>query len=128
MSPPNEAPLIEPQSRTVSDAEHGLRLDQAMAELFPDYSRSRLAAWIKSGRATIDGAEAKPRQAVATGQARRQRIVGPGYDHGSRRHKVAKDSARIWQRRLKHDFTVSENKSSPSGIRSRAGTKVKGSS
>lgn len=59
---------IEPQSRTISDAEHGLRLDQAMAELFQDYSRSRLAAWIKSGRATIDGAEARPRQIVASGQ------------------------------------------------------------
>ncbi len=64
-TPPTE---IEPQTRIVSDSEHGLRLDQAMAELFPDYSRSRLTAWIKSGRATIDGVEAKPKQAVTTGQ------------------------------------------------------------
>ena len=34
----------------------GRRFDQTLAELFPDYSRSRLAAWIKSGAATLDGA------------------------------------------------------------------------
>jgi 23S rRNA pseudouridine1911/1915/1917 synthase len=42
----------------------GRRLDQALAELFPDYSRSRLAAWIKSGDVQVDGAAAVPRQIV----------------------------------------------------------------
>ena len=40
---------------------HGLRLDQVVAELFPDYSRNRLATWIKQGRLTVDGKTMKPR-------------------------------------------------------------------
>ena len=40
---------------------HGLRLDQVVAELFPDYSRNRLATWIKEGRLTVDGKTMKPR-------------------------------------------------------------------
>ena len=40
---------------------HGMRLDQVVAELFPDYSRNRLATWIKEGRLTVDGKRMKPR-------------------------------------------------------------------
>jgi len=40
---------------------HGMRLDQVAAELFPDYSRNRLATWIKKGRLTVDGRMVKPR-------------------------------------------------------------------
>jgi 23S rRNA pseudouridine1911/1915/1917 synthase len=46
----------------------GRRFDQALAELFPDYSRSRLTAWIKSGAATLDGATAPPRQLLRGGE------------------------------------------------------------
>lgn len=46
----------------------GRRFDQALAELFPDYSRSRLAGWIKSGAATLDGAVAPPRQLLRGGE------------------------------------------------------------
>ncbi|NMW24271.1 RNA pseudouridine synthase, partial [Rhodanobacter denitrificans] len=35
----------------------GRRFDQALAEMFPDYSRSRLSGWIKSGAVTLDGAQ-----------------------------------------------------------------------
>lgn len=34
----------------------GQRLDQVLAALLPDYSRSRLQAWIRDGRVTVDGA------------------------------------------------------------------------
>lgn len=47
----------------------GRRFDQTLAELFPDYSRSRLAAWVKSGAATLDGAIVPPRQLVRGGEA-----------------------------------------------------------
>lgn len=33
----------------------GARLDQALAQLFPDYSRSRLKVWIESDLVTVDG-------------------------------------------------------------------------
>ena len=46
----------------------GRRLDQALAEMFPDYSRSRLTAWIKSGDVLVDGAAAVPRQIVQGGE------------------------------------------------------------
>ncbi len=39
----------------------GQRLDQALAELVPDYSRSRLQQWIKSGRITVNGEKLRPR-------------------------------------------------------------------
>ena len=46
----------------------GRRLDQALAELFPDYSRSRLSAWIKSGDVLLDGVQVAPRQIVRGGE------------------------------------------------------------
>jgi 23S rRNA pseudouridine1911/1915/1917 synthase len=33
----------------------GLRLDRALARLFPQYSRNRLQAWLRSGHVTVDG-------------------------------------------------------------------------
>lgn len=66
---------------TIPDEAAGRRFDQVLAELFPDYSRSRLSAWIKSGAARLDGATVAPRQLVDGGQAvevevRLQREVG----------------------------------------------------
>ncbi len=44
---------------------HGMRLDQALSSLFPDYSRSRLKDWIEQGQVTIDGQSCTvPRQKV----------------------------------------------------------------
>ncbi len=45
------------------------RLDQALAELFPDYSRSRIQQWIKNGDVMIDEQKiTKPRQKVQGGE------------------------------------------------------------
>ncbi len=46
----------------------GLRLDQALARLFPDYSRSRLQTWIKTGRVQVDGEVRKPKVKVWAGE------------------------------------------------------------
>jgi len=46
----------------------GRRFDQALAGMFPDYSRSRLSGWIKSGAVTLDGAPAPPRQLLRGGE------------------------------------------------------------
>jgi 23S rRNA pseudouridine1911/1915/1917 synthase len=51
----------------VSAEQHGNRLDQVAAELFPEYSRSRLQAWIRSGDLLIDGARVKPRDKAVVG-------------------------------------------------------------
>jgi 23S rRNA pseudouridine1911/1915/1917 synthase len=46
----------------------GLRLDQALARLFPAYSRARLAGWIRSGQATVNGRTGRPRDKVRGGE------------------------------------------------------------
>lgn len=53
----------------------GRRFDQVLAGLFPDYSRSRLSAWIKSGAALLNGQTVAPRQTVRGGEAVELRIV-----------------------------------------------------
>src|SRR5690606_28165571 len=54
---------------TVPGSAAGRRFDAVLAELFPEFSRSRLAAWIKSGDALLDGARARPRDPVHGGEA-----------------------------------------------------------
>lgn len=58
-----------PREARVPEAAAGRRFDAVLAELFPEYSRSRLAAWIKSGDALLDGAPARPRDLVRGGEA-----------------------------------------------------------
>jgi len=53
---------------TVPAACAGLRLDQALAKLLPEYSRSRLAQWVRLGRATVNGRAVLPRQRVWGGE------------------------------------------------------------
>jgi 23S rRNA pseudouridine1911/1915/1917 synthase len=45
----------------------GSRLDQALAALFPDYSRSRLQSWVKSGRVSVNGEAARNKDKVKCG-------------------------------------------------------------
>ena len=53
---------------TVPDEAAGRRFDAVLADLFPEYSRSRLSAWIKSGDARLDGETARPRDPVRGGE------------------------------------------------------------
>jgi 23S rRNA pseudouridine1911/1915/1917 synthase len=46
----------------------GQRLDQALAALLPDYSRSRLKTWIESGEVLVDGAPRRPKDKVFGGE------------------------------------------------------------
>ena len=46
----------------------GRRFDAVLAELFPDYSRSRLSAWIKAGDVLLDGEQVIPRHTVHGGE------------------------------------------------------------
>ena len=55
-------------SASVTAAQSGMRLDQAAAELFPDFSRGRLQKWIRSGELKIDGRQSKPTYKVCGGE------------------------------------------------------------
>lgn len=55
-------------SAIVPDEAAGRRFDAVLAELFPDFSRSRLAGWIKSGDALLEGKPARPRDPVHGGE------------------------------------------------------------
>jgi 23S rRNA pseudouridine1911/1915/1917 synthase len=46
----------------------GLRLDQALARLLPEFSRSRLARWTREHQVRLDGSAALPRQKVWGGE------------------------------------------------------------
>lgn len=61
----NESECIE---ATVPEHVAGKRFDQALAEMFPEFSRSRLTEWIKSGDALLDGEIVKPKVAVNGGE------------------------------------------------------------
>ncbi|MCA3937617.1 23S rRNA pseudouridine(1911/1915/1917) synthase RluD [Vibrio vulnificus] len=56
-------------TNTVKDSQLGQRLDQAIAELFADFSRSRLKEWLLDGKVTVDGnVVTKPRTKVMGGE------------------------------------------------------------
>ncbi len=46
----------------------GMRLDQALAQLLPDWSRSRLQKWILDKRIQVEGREAVAKQKVWGGE------------------------------------------------------------
>lgn len=46
----------------------GRRLDQALAQLWPEHSRARLQRWIRAGQVRLDGAVVAPRQRVLGGE------------------------------------------------------------
>jgi 23S rRNA pseudouridine1911/1915/1917 synthase len=46
----------------------GLRTDQAAAQLFAQFSRSKLSEWLKQGDLTVDGKPARPRESLAGGE------------------------------------------------------------
>ena len=46
----------------------GMRLDQVLAELFADYSRSKLQIWVKSGRVQVNGLSLKPKDKLEGGE------------------------------------------------------------
>lgn len=56
------------RTAVVPDAVSGRRFDAVLAELFPEFSRSRLAEWIKSGDAVLDGRQVRPRDPVRGGE------------------------------------------------------------
>ena len=69
-----DAAFVAPMSATVPDDMGGLRLDQALARLFHQYSRNRLQEWLRSGHIMVDGKSAAARTPVSGGE---QIVVQP---------------------------------------------------
>jgi len=63
-----DASFVAPMSAQVPRALGGLRLDQALARLFPQYSRNRLQVWLAAGHIRLEGARGEARQAVRGGE------------------------------------------------------------
>jgi 23S rRNA pseudouridine1911/1915/1917 synthase len=59
----------------VAEGQAGRRLDQVLAELFADYSRSRLQRWIRDGRVTLDGKPCRAKEKVWGGETIRLQPV-----------------------------------------------------
>jgi 23S rRNA pseudouridine1911/1915/1917 synthase len=55
-------------TRRVPDTLAGLRLDRALAQMFPEHSRSRLQRWLKEGHVSLDSHAAKPKQKIWGGE------------------------------------------------------------
>ncbi|NNM59075.1 MAG: 23S rRNA pseudouridine(1911/1915/1917) synthase RluD [Legionellales bacterium] len=53
---------------TLQSESRGKRLDQAVAEIFSDYSRTRLQEWIKNGQLTVNGVVQKTKYIVQGGE------------------------------------------------------------
>jgi 23S rRNA pseudouridine1911/1915/1917 synthase len=55
-------------ARRVPETLAGLRLDTALARMFPEHSRNRLQRWLKDGQVTLDSHSAKPKQKIWGGE------------------------------------------------------------
>ncbi len=67
--------LADTRAATIPDAAAGRRFDVVLAELFPQFSRSRLTAWIKSGEVLLDGRQPRPRDPVVGGETIQLNVV-----------------------------------------------------
>ncbi|HEX7113764.1 MAG TPA: 23S rRNA pseudouridine(1911/1915/1917) synthase RluD [Steroidobacter sp.] len=54
---------------TIPAEQAGQRLDQALAQLLSEYSRSRIKEWIDAGQILVDGSKARPKDRVLGGES-----------------------------------------------------------
>ncbi|MDX2312586.1 MAG: 23S rRNA pseudouridine(1911/1915/1917) synthase RluD [Gammaproteobacteria bacterium] len=73
--------LQETRTAIIPQELAGTRLDQALASVFPEFSRSRLSEWIRGGLATVDRRQWRPRDRVAGGE-RVELKTAPAVDSG----------------------------------------------
>lgn len=64
-------------SVTLPDEARGMRMDQAIAQAFPDYSRSRLTAWLKDGKISVNGVTCVPQRTPVEGGEQVELLVEP---------------------------------------------------
>ena len=46
----------------------GMRIDQALAKMFPEYSRGQLTKWLKAGDVLVNGQLLKPKESIQGGE------------------------------------------------------------
>jgi len=64
----SDSPTEQARQAVVPDTSAGRRFDAVLAELFPEYSRSRLSEWIKSGDVLLNGEPVRGRDPVRGGE------------------------------------------------------------
>ncbi len=64
----SDSPAEQARQAIVPDTAAGRRFDAVLAELFPEFSRSRLSEWIKSGDVLLDGVAVRGREPVRGGE------------------------------------------------------------
>ena len=90
-----------PLRQTVPVEMGGQRLDQALARMFPEFSRSRLKDWILKGRVVVDGETLRPRDKVEGGESVEVTpLTGEELDRCTGMSKMDSDSAPNPLRRL----------------------------
>jgi len=67
-APPDTRPSEPTLMHCVPNHLAGMRLDQALARMLPEHSRSRLKTWIEAGYVTVDGAAWDAKRHVAGGE------------------------------------------------------------
>lgn len=69
MKTEQNSPQSEQQTFEISADAYGQRLDQTLAELLPEYSRSRIQQWIKQGKVLLNGEPCKAKTKVTGGES-----------------------------------------------------------
>lgn len=52
----------------IPDELMGMRIDQALAKMFPEYSRGQLTKWLKAGDVLVNGQLLKPKESIQGGE------------------------------------------------------------
>jgi 23S rRNA pseudouridine1911/1915/1917 synthase len=65
---PGSSAESQRQTLTIPARAAGMRLDQALAQLMPEHSRSRIKSWIDAGRVTLSGAPADAKHRLRGGE------------------------------------------------------------
>lgn len=65
---PNEQHEVRRHELVIGPEQAGKRLDRILAVAFPEYSRTRLQAWITDGRVVVDGRAQRASSRLETGQ------------------------------------------------------------
>jgi 23S rRNA pseudouridine1911/1915/1917 synthase len=73
----SDPPPPEPLTLVLGPEAAGLRLDRALADRFPEASRTAVASWIEEGRVRVDGAPLEGRARVRGGECVEVRVPPP---------------------------------------------------